>query len=68
MTTSVSSVEQLDEVGWKVLIFYYYLNARVILIKWCINTYGKHLMANRYGKPHGKHQVKTEKKKLNSVK
>ena len=33
MTTSVSSVEQLHEVGWKVLILYYYLNARVILIK-----------------------------------
>ena len=34
MTTSVSSVEQLHEVGWKVLILYCYLNARVILIKW----------------------------------
>ena len=33
MTTSGSSVEQLHEVGWKVLILYYYLNARVILIK-----------------------------------
>ena len=33
MTTSVSSGEQLDEIGWKVLILYCYLNARVILIK-----------------------------------
>ena len=32
MATSVSSVEQLDEVGWKILILCY-LNARVILIK-----------------------------------
>ena len=29
----VSSVEQLDEAGWKVLILYCYLNARAILIK-----------------------------------
>ena len=33
MTTSVSSVEKLDKVGWTVLILYCYLNAGVILIK-----------------------------------
>ena len=33
MTTSVSTVEQLDEVGWKILILYCYLHARVIFIK-----------------------------------